>query len=612
MTGFDIAAVLAGLGDLSVGQVAAAMLAVATAFAAVAGQERAVAAHLGLGLPSGRAGRAAAAAAAVSQTVGFGPVVGALVRRRLLREVTLGQSFAISAGITLGFFAGLGLLVLGVFAVVPGLPHRMLAQTVLVAVLTGIAALALSHNSGFLGLRKPNLFILGRFLFWLSLDLAALAAALWIVLPGPSAPDYWHLLPVFLIGLGLGIASGSPGGIGPFEAVLLAHLPQMPEAGLVAGIVAFRALAYLVPALCGVVWLVLRPGPVVEGARDAGVCDLPRLSPEALYQLPRAEAHLIRQGGLTMLGLQGGALWLSGKLAHTRVVLGRVMPQSEDDGADLPLALGAVERLARSEARMLCLYKIDARLAAVARARGYAVLPVAREAVLEPGRFHLTGPDRARLRRKLAHARKAGVVVEDCATPPLAEMDEVARAWQDIHGRERGFSMGRWERTYAAGQRVITARDVSGRLIAFVTFHACQREWVLDLVRVRPAAPDGTIYAMILHALDMARWLEVAELSLAAVPEAGFGLSGPLGQVVRRATQGSVGLAQFKSAFAPRWRPMYVAAPSRLALLIGGLEVARAVLRPAPLARGRRALIVLRRTAPAPVEAADRGAERAA
>ena len=117
---------------------------------------------------------------------------------------------------------------------------------------------------------------------------------------------------------------------------------------------------------------------------------------------------------------------------------------------------------------------------------------------------------------------------------------------------------------------------------------------------------------MILHALDMARWLEVAELSLAAVPEAGFGLSGPLGQVVRRATQGSVGLAQFKSAFAPRWRPLYVAAPSRLALLIGGLEVARAVLRPAPPARGRRALIVLRRTSSPPVEAADRGAERAA
>ena len=30
-----------------------------------------------------------------------------------------------------------------------------------------------------------------------------------------------------------------------------------------------------------------------------------------------------------------------------------------------------------------------------ARARGYAVLPVAREAVLDPGGFHLSGPDRA-------------------------------------------------------------------------------------------------------------------------------------------------------------------------------------------------------------------------
>jgi phosphatidylglycerol lysyltransferase len=285
-------------------------------------------------------------------------------------------------------------------------------------------------------------------------------------------------------------------------------------------------------------------------------------------------------------------MWLSGKLAHTRVMLGRVM--ADDFGEpDRSATLGVIERLARAEARMPCLYKVEARMAAAARARGYAVLPVAREAVLDPASFHLVGPARARLRRKLAHARKAGVAVEDCVTPPLAEMAAVAAQWQVAHGRERGFSMGRWERTYAAGQRVITARTADGRLMAFVTFHAGQRNWVLDLVRVMPDAPDGTIYAMILHAIEMARWHQIAELSLAAVPEPAFGLTGVLGRIARHATRGSVGLAQFKSAFAPHWRVLYIAAPSRLALLIGGLEVGRAVMRPAPLAKGRQALVVL-------------------
>ena len=616
--GFDGPAVLAGLGDLSPGQGVVALLAVATAFVAVAGQERAVVAHLGLCLPAGRAGRAAAAAAAVSQTVGFGPVVGALMRRRLLAEVTLGQSFAISAGITLGFFAGLGLLTLVSFAVVPdlpdlpglpGLPHRALAQGLLVVVLAGFAALALSRSPAVMGLRKPNLFILGRFLFWLSLDLAALATALWVVLPAQDAPAFWRLLPVFLVALGLGIASGSPGGVGPFEVTLLAGLPQTEEAGLLAGIVAFRLLAFAVPAVCGAIWALARPGraQVAPQAPDE-VREVRRLSPDALHDLPAAEAQLIRQGALTLLGGTTGWLWLSGRLAHTRVVLGRVMAGGQGRSA----VLAVVERLARSEARLLCLYKVDARMAATARARGYAVLPVAREAVLDPQAFHLAGPERARLRRKLAHARKAGVTVEDCAAPPLAEMAAVATAWQAAHGRERGFSMGRWERTYAAAQRVITARAPSGQLIGFVTFHAGRTEWVLDLVRFRPGAPDGTIYAMIRHAIEMARWHEVGALSLAAVPEAAFGLSGPLGRIVRRATRGSVGLAQFKAAFAPRWRVLYVAAPSRLALLIGGLEVARAILRPGPLARGRTALVVLEGAAAAPDSVETGQSERAA
>lgn len=160
----------------------------------------------------------------------------------------------------------------------------------------------------------------------------------------------------------------------------------------------------------------------------------------------------------------------------------------------------------------------------------------------------------------------------------------------------------RWERTCATGQRVARAPDGA--------FHAGRTEWVLDLVRLRPGAPDGTIYAMILHAIEMARWHEVRDLSLAAVPEAAFGLSGPFARIVQRATRGSVGLTQFKAAFAPRWRVLYVAAPSRLALLIGGLDVARAILRPGPLARGRKVLVVLEGAAVHPDEPlpADRAA----
>ena len=610
----DLAQALAGLRELSLWQVVAALAAVSLAFFAVAGQERAVVAWLGLHLPQGRAGRTAVAAAAVSQTLGFGPVVGALVRRRLLREVTLGQSFAISAGMTLGFFAGLGLLVLVSYALMPGVAQRGPALGLLGALLVGLGAVALFGRPGVAGLRQPNLFILVRFLCWLTVDLVALGLVLWLVLPAATAPPFWTLLPVFLLALGLGVASGSPGGVGPFEATLLAAL-AVDEAGLLAGIVAYRLLAFVLPAVCGVLFLLARPGRAVAGASDNAVASERRhWAPEALRALPSAEAQVIRQGALSLMALPGGVLWLSGRLAHTRVVLGPVMGPMTGSPArpGRRACLAEVARLARVEARVPFLYKIDAAMAVVARAGGWAVVPVAREAVLCPAGFHLGGPARARLRRKLAHARKAGITVEDCAEPPLTEMAAVAAEWQVAHGRERGFSMGRWERTYAAGQRVIIARNAKGRMIAFVTFHEGRENWVLDLVRLDPVAPDGTIYALITHALEMARWLEVPEVSLAAVPDPCFGLKGPLGRGMRRMTRGSVGLAQFKSAFAPRWRPLYAAAPSRLALVIGALEVARAVLWPAALPKGRGALVVLERGGQVADEAGDTAGERAA
>ena len=586
LQGFDWAAAFRDLAELSAGQIAAALLAVAAAFVAVAGQERAVLAHLALPVASGTGGRAAAAAAAVSQTVGFGPVVGAIVRHRLLPELSMGQSFAISACITLGFFAGLCLLALAAIALLPGMPGQGLARGALVVAVMALFGSALLRGPTLFGLRKPNLFVLARFLGWLTLDLTALAAVLWVVLPGAPGLGFLTLLPVFLMALGIGVASGSPGGAGPFEATLLTYLPQVEAEALVAGIIAFRVLGYLVPALCGAIWALAGAGGAVA-VTAAPLVEHRHVALSTLRTLPCAEVQLVRQGSLTVLSGEGGYLWLSGKLNHTRVVLGSVLTA----GVPRLVALQALEWLARSEARMPWLYKIDARLAAVARQRGYAVLPVAREAVLLPARFSESGPERARLRRKLAHARKAGVVVGASGMPSTVEMADVAADWALVHGAERGFSMGRLEAAYVAGQRVITARSRAGVLLAFITLHAGERDWVLDLVRFRPGAPDGTTYAMLCCALEMARAEGVVRLSLAAVPA--FGQTGALARMLRCLTRGSAGLSQFKSAFAPTWEVRYAAAPGRLALLAGGLEVAAAILWPGKLGAGRARLVVL-------------------
>jgi len=440
-------------------------------------------------------------------------------------------------------------------------------------------AVAVVVVAAWAAVRRPNLLVLGRFLGWLTLDLTALTLALWLVLP--EAPGFWVLWPAFLMALGVGIASGSPGGVGPFEAAMLALLPAHEE-GLVAGIIAFRVLAYLVPALCGAAWALRGAGRVQAQPVPVEVRHLPMAGMRALP----SEAQLIRQGTLTLL-CDPEPVWLSGRLNHTRVGIGPVLVGGR--GA----ALAVLERMATVEGRWPMAYKIDARMAGLARARGYAVVRMAQEAVLNPQTFTQAGGDKARLRRKLAHARKAGVVVgAECLDP--VEAQDVVTDWTAVHGRERGFSMGRWQASYVAGQRVVTARSAAGVLLAFVSFHAAQGDWTLDLVRFRPGTPDGTTYAMLACALDLARAEGVSRLSLAAVPEPGFGLRGPLGRGLARIMDRRTGLGQFKAAFAPDWQDRYAAAPSRLALVLGGVEVALAILRPGTLDRTRPRLVLLR------------------
>ncbi|TNC52335.1 hypothetical protein FHG66_01990 [Rubellimicrobium rubrum] len=247
------------LRDLSAAQWLCSLAATLAAYIAAAAQERAVMAHLELRPEPRRAFGAAMAAAAVAQTVGFGPVVGAIVRKRLLPCLSLPQSFAVSAGITLAFFAGLALLALGAVAFGPETGTRGEARAALVAVaLIGAGLCALPARTMF-GLRKPGGSTVMRLAAWIFVDCLALCLAFWSLLPSAVRPDFLVLLPTFLLGLGAGLASGSPAGVGPFEAAMALHLPGLDAHDLLASLLAFRFVAYALPALCGGVWALLGP-----------------------------------------------------------------------------------------------------------------------------------------------------------------------------------------------------------------------------------------------------------------------------------------------------------------------------------------------------------------
>lgn len=80
-------------------------------------------------------------------------------------------------------------------------------------------------------------------------DLAAASAALFVLVPGVTLADW----PVFFIGYTLAIIavliSHVPGGIGVFEAVIVAALPGPAQPQLVAALLAYRLIYYVLPLL---------------------------------------------------------------------------------------------------------------------------------------------------------------------------------------------------------------------------------------------------------------------------------------------------------------------------------------------------------------------------
>jgi phosphatidylglycerol lysyltransferase len=580
----QIAAALHGLtAQQWLGGLAAATL----AFFAVAGQERAAFAHLGLPVDPGAGRRAAMTAAAISQTAGFGPVIGAIIRRRLLPGLTIRQSATISLVITVGFFAGLGALV-GLLALHDAAGLSGLALAAAVAILA-LAALRLLPDT--LRAHLPPFRTSLRFALWLALDLMALGLACWIVLPHPTGAGtgFVDFLPVFLLALGAGLASGSPAGAGPFEATLLNAMPQADPNLLVAGILAFRIVGYAIPALIGALWALA--GPSLMPARPGPALTATTAGASWLRRLPRAELQLALQSETILRQTPDGALWLSADLATTTALIGDpVAPQARPD---LSAALVAANTTARQSGSILCLYRISPRLAATARRRGMTLLPLAREAVINPLTFTTKGSARATLRRKLRHAGQGGVTTAEPAFPPIHDLSDVAALWSRRHGGERGLTMGRFSPETIAQQRLFTARAADGQLLAFVTFHAARGEWVLDLIRSRPALPDGTLYLLILHAIETAGAEGIPRLSLACAPIPGFGLTGTAGRIARRLTARAEGLHQFKQAFKPRWERRYIAAPGPLRLLVAGAAIARAIHSRRPHPQGTRTTVTL-------------------
>lgn len=475
--------------------------------------------HLKTAVSARKARTTGMSTVAIAQTVGLGSVTGTFLRWHMLDPLPLKSAAAVTIGVCLSF--------LGCWAVIAAVAAAVTGTLPALAILGGLLALV----GGLMALRQhpllaPHLRLIPAFMGLAFLDVLFAAIALWVLLPDPGAVGFPLLFAAFVLALGAGLISNAPGGLGAFELVLLSVLTTVAEPALVAAVLSFRLVYYLIPALCG--------GAVLLAAQLRGTTPTPGLN-----QAPQSD-----------LCRQGAALKTAGATRYVarQHLLGTVALEPATWNFDIaPQSVG-----------FMALYKCHAPTASVARQRGWTVRRIASDAVITPQSWSTQGAKRSQLRRKLRQAEKAGVtIIRAGRVTPDAAMDRVAKAWETTHGGELGYAMGRYTHAYVAQQQCYLIYD-NQTLCGFVTVQTRAQAWVIDLIRHLPQMPQGAMHAAMTRIIEDAAAAYVASLSMGAVPD------GPDDNPLQRACAAQKkGLRQFKAAFGPHWQPRYHAAPTR-------------------------------------------------
>ncbi len=310
---------------------------------------------LGTGVSPRRAVISGASAIAVAQMAGLGLLTGTLARWRALPELSAKHAFLVTQYVSFSFMIALGVLTALAVALLPVGAHPSVGAFAAFAVMLAAGAAVTSLVAPrSLPLRVPPLILMGRLSMLLLVDVLFGSLALYALLPTEVAPAFGIVFAAFLVALSAGLLSGAPGGFGPFELCLLALLPDVPDADLLATVLAFRLIYYVLPVCAAL------PGLIRPMAPLAALRVVPKPSPV------HAEARgLARLADHELLPIRGGHLHVAAA-SQSLVAMGDMSTRKSLRLTDL------TDLVSEARARGLspALYKTGARSASVARRSG--------------------------------------------------------------------------------------------------------------------------------------------------------------------------------------------------------------------------------------------------
>ena len=388
------------------------------------------------------------------------------------------------------------------------------------------------------------------------------------------------------------------------EVAVLAYA----TAGLYLLVPDFRAATTLVAALDeGIQLILLLPTSAIQPATEhgtwflesirwlsalaVGIAALRGLAPTLAHRAgpgdaARARAVLDRWGSsaLAPFHLQADKHWTFApdgdafvsyaRSGTSAVALGGPVGAAASRGAALDTFLATCEQHGWSPGFHL----VDTDEADALTARGLRTVKIGEEAIVDLETFTLAGKAMKTIRNTLSRAARDGMGAEvilpphDAAT--LGELSAVSDAWLVSSGhRERGFSVGGFDRARIAAQPVVVVRAGDGRVVAFANVEPSFAGTAgnFDLMRRLPDAPQGTMELLFVTLMHHFRATGMTTMSLGLAPLSGIDGDGPLPGLLRLARERTgylnfAGLADFKSKWRPEWQPRYFAYVAAAAL----------------------------------------------
>lgn len=212
---------------------------------------------------------------AVSNMLGFSWLTGAAVRLRVYSAFGIDLSavaklIAISwVAFTGGLWAILGLLLLvhpsGMSQLLPISPILPNGEALLgAAMLTGLGVFFWWTRQGPRSIRVGpiKMEVLGaktgiKLTIVSMIDIVAMAATLYFLMPADLSQDFVYFLIIFAGAFWLGIVSHSPGGLGVFEATLIAGLGAVGRSDVLAAIAIYRVIYTVLPFVIAITGLAI-------------------------------------------------------------------------------------------------------------------------------------------------------------------------------------------------------------------------------------------------------------------------------------------------------------------------------------------------------------------